>query len=458
MMDISVEQNPKSESAGRSGIRYAVIGAGSSGLCAAKYLTQAGFTDVTIFEIGSKIGGLWCYQNDSGMSSAYRTLHINTPKAVTNFRDYRFREDVQMFPDIYDMHEYFTSYAEHFDLVKLVRFNSRVVSVKPAEHYTEHSPKWDLTTEDGRTEGFDRIIVASGHLSYPNHVEYYQKAFTGDYMHAHDYREPDPFVGKRVCIVGAGNSACDIASDVCVTGARTTLVARSGVVIAPKTVCGIPYHDIELWLQRRWWAPTWFRRNVKSAIVHLIHGRMTKLGFKPLLKKVHGTSNAVLVQHIQYRRVEVKQGIEKIEGRTIAFADGTSAEYDTLVAATGYSIKFPFFASDVIDVKDNAIDLYKRIVPPDWRGLYFVGLINVGGSSAIFTQESQMKWILPFEEGDAVLPPKTAMLEDIEKKKRHVAATYSSSRRHTIEESQPHYDVELGSTLKSLRSQAPIKR
>src|ERR1700722_5400899 len=79
--------------------RYAVIGAGAAGLCAAKYLTQAGLEDVTIFEIGTQIGGLWAYGNDSNESSAYKTLHINTPKHVTNFHDFKFHDDVQMFPD-----------------------------------------------------------------------------------------------------------------------------------------------------------------------------------------------------------------------------------------------------------------------------------------------------------------------------------------------------------------------
>ena len=96
----------------------AIIGAGACGLCAAKYLTIAGF-QVTIFEIGTQIGGLWCFMNDNGRSSAYRTLHINTSRGVTRFHDLDFDDDVQSFPDHEDMHKYLVKYAEHFNLIRL---------------------------------------------------------------------------------------------------------------------------------------------------------------------------------------------------------------------------------------------------------------------------------------------------------------------------------------------------
>ena len=108
----------------------AVIGAGACGLCAAKYLTQSE-SDVTIFEIGSQIGGLWCFMNDNGRSSAYRTLHINTSRGVTRFHDLDFDADVQAFPDHNDMHTYLVKYARQFDLERLIQFQSRVTDIRP---------------------------------------------------------------------------------------------------------------------------------------------------------------------------------------------------------------------------------------------------------------------------------------------------------------------------------------
>ena len=212
--------------------RIAVIGAGACGLCAAKYLTQAGL-DVTIFEIGSQMGGMWCYENDNKLSSAYRTLHINTSRDVTRFHDHDFDPDVHFFPDHWDMHKYLVKYAEHFDIAKLIRYNTRIKDVRPLFDPKTEPPLWELELDDGSTEQFDAVIAATGHLSEPRHVPMFQNDFKGEYLQAHYYREPEPYVGKRICIVGVGNSACDISGDVCATAKRCVLVARSGVLILP---------------------------------------------------------------------------------------------------------------------------------------------------------------------------------------------------------------------------------
>jgi dimethylaniline monooxygenase (N-oxide forming) len=422
--------------------RYAVIGAGAAGLCAAKYLREAGFEHVTIFEIGTRIGGLWCYDNDSGQSSAYRTLHINTPKHVTSFHDFPFADDVQTFPDHRDMHDYLTGYAEHFDLVRLIRFRSRVVDVRPATGYRNEAPRWDVEIEDGTVETFERVIVANGHLAKPSHAPELRDPFAGEYLHTHYYREPARFVGKRVCIVGVGNSACDIAADICMTAARTVLVARSGALIVPKLICGIPFHDIKLMLERSW-LPRRLVDRLLAAMIYLIHGRMTDLGLKPMTKKAHGTSNPVVVQHIKYRRIGIKQGIERIEGRRIHFADGTSDEFDVLMAGTGYLIDLPFLADTIVPVRKNSVALYKRIVPPHWPGLYFIGLLNTGTVSLLDVHEHQMRWVLAFETGEALLPDTADMLADIVAKKALIERLYTHSPRHGIEEPYAPYYREL---------------
>jgi cation diffusion facilitator CzcD-associated flavoprotein CzcO len=425
--------------------KFAIIGAGAAGLCAAKYLVEAGFNNVTVFEIGTKVGGLWCYENDSGLSSAYATLHINTPKSVTSFSDLPFRDDVQVFPDHRDMYEYFLSYAQRFNLAKLIRFKSRVVSVRPSERFDPRAPKWLLTTEHGDTETFDRIIVANGHLTSPRHHAEYQERFAGEYLHTHYYRSPDKFVGRRVCIVGSGNSACDVASDICMTAAKTVLVARSGVVIVPKLVFGVPFHDVRLWLERHW-VPRGLRARLERFLTYALQGSMTDLGFKPLEKRVHGTSNALLVQHIKYNRVTVKQGISRIEGNRITFLDGTSEEFDVLLAGTGYKIDFPFLSGSVSPIRGNSIDLYKRVVCPDWSGIYFVGLANTN-TSAMQLFEHQMRWLIPHETGSALFPTAKEMRADIEARKEQLQRTFQDSPRHAVEEPYQDYFPALKESL-----------
>lgn len=421
--------------------RYAVIGAGASGLCCAKYLVQNGFEDVTVFEIGTQLGGMWCYENDSGLSSAYKTLHINTARNLTNFSDFKFDDGVQMFPDHWDMHRYLVSYAEHFGLTRRIRFKSRVVNLRPTAGFRRETPRWEIELENGTVETFDRVVVATGHLSKPLHVPEFQDGFKGEYLHSHYYREPEPFVGKRICVIGVGNSACDIASDVCVTSPRTVMVARSGVMIGPKLIFGYAFTDITMKLYRTW-IPDALRRKIISFLVYLIHGRMTDLGFKPLTQRAHPTTSAVVVPHIAYRRIVVKQGIERIEGHRIFFSDGTNDEFDVMIACTGYQIDLPFVALEVVQVKDNSLDLYKRICAPGWEGLYFVGMFNTTTAlNLVF--ERQSLWICAIERGEAALPSPEEMRADIEAKKQWIAKYYKASLRHTIEEEHLYYLDEL---------------
>ena len=200
---------------------WAIIGAGSAGLCAAKTLLDHGFA-VTVFEVGSHVGGLWVYGNDSGLSPAYRSLHINSEARVSCYRAMPFPADTPFYPTHAEMHAYFQAYAERFDLLRHIRFRSRVAAIEPEGH------GWTVRLEGGASERFDAVIVATGHQGlgrHPREVE----GFTGEYLHSHDYRTPEPFAGKRVLVIGTGNSGLDIAADVCLTAARTVLSARHAV-------------------------------------------------------------------------------------------------------------------------------------------------------------------------------------------------------------------------------------
>lgn len=438
----------------RGSQRVAVIGAGACGLCAAKYLLASGF-DVTVYEIGTQVGGMWCYGNDNGRSSAYRTLHINTSRGVTRFSDLDFDATTQPFPDHYDMHRYLRAYAEHFGVMARIRFRSRVTAVRPAFDPAREAARWTVELADGTATDFDAVIVATGHLTRPLEVDAL-RAFTGTYLHAHDYREPEPFVGRRVCVVGIGNSACDIASDVCVTSPRCVLVARSGVVVLPKLMFGRAFTDITAMLQRPW-IPRWLRRRITRLLAFLAHGDITRLGFKPPTELTHVTSNATVITDIAYRRIEVKQGIESVDGRTLRFADGTAEEFDVLIAATGYRIDLDFIAPEVLKVEDNRLDLYMRIVPPGWPGLYFMGFFNTDTAlNMVF--EHQARWVRELLLGNARLPDPDAMRRAIAGRAAWYAARYKHTARHTIEEEHVRYLTDLGSSLDEMVRRARSSR
>jgi cation diffusion facilitator CzcD-associated flavoprotein CzcO len=426
--------------------RVAIIGAGACGICAAKYLLEVGF-DVTVFEIGSQIGGMWCYRNDNGRSSAYRTLHINTSRGVTRFSDLDFDAQTQDFPDHVDMHRYLVHYAEHFGVTPRIRFRSRVTRVEPLFDPAREPPRWHVALEDGSADAFDAVIVATGHLTRPYEVPELTR-FGGEYLHSHHYKAPEPYVGKRICVVGIGNSACDIASDVCVTSPRCVLVARSGVLILPKLLFGRAFTDITAQIQRPW-IPRALRRRITRFLTWLAHGDLTRLGFKRPETLTHVTSNATVVTDIAYRRIEVKGGIAGIEGRTIRFEDGTAEAFDVLIAATGYRIDLDIVPREIVDAQDNQLGLYLRIVPPGWPGLYFMGFFNTDTAlNMVF--EHQARWVREILLGNAVLPDEASMRRSIEERAAWYARQYKASIRHSIEEEHVRYLTDLKKALRKM--------
>ena len=430
--------------------KIAVLGAGACGLCAAKTMLQSGF-DVTVYEIGSQIGGLWCFENDNGRSSAYRTLHINTSRSVTQFHDLEFDDDVQFFPDHRDMHRYLVQYADRFGVTERIRFNTRIVDIRPLfDPDKGQAPLWELESESGEKAQYDCVIAATGHLSVPMHVPMLRDNFSGEYIHSHYYKEPEPYVGKRICIVGVGNSGCDISGDVCATAKRCVVVARSGLIVVPKLLFGLPFTDISKQIQRPQ-IPAWLRRKIIGWLVWIAHGDISKLGFKKLTgERAHITSNGTIVTDVAYNRITIKQGIERIEGQTIHFVDGSAEEFDVLIAATGYEIDLPFISRDIVPLENNRLELFKRMMAPGWPGLYFPGFFNLD-TALNMVYEHQMRWIRAIEIGEALLPTKAQMRADIERKNAWQDRHYRGSARHTIEEEHVPYIVELGQSLKQMK-------
>lgn len=182
---------------------------------------------------------------------------------------------------------------------------------------------------------------------------------------------------------------------------------------------------------------------VRSVITRLVHGRMEDWGLRTPKGPTHPTSHATLINHIAYRRAEVKPGIAKVAGRTVTFDDGSSEEFDTIIAATGYKIDYPFVKGSLLPLEDERADLYKRIAPVDWPGLYYVGLFNTLGSSNLRMFEVQSRWITAVETGNAVLPRKSEMWEDIKARNAYIAKRFPAGKRHAVEIEPTLYTKEM---------------
>ena len=404
--------------------RFAVIGAGAGGLCAARHLVGAGI-DVTIFEIGSQIGGLWVYDNDNGRSSAYRSLHINSEAKVSSFRDFPFPESTPFYPDHAEMKDYFRQYAEHFDLVRRIRFNSRVVAVE------KRSGGLAVRLENGAEEVFDGVVAASGHQSDPRDPPEV-KDYTGEYLHAHDYRTPEPFTGKRVMVIGPGNSGVDVAADICTVTEHTVLCARSPVLIMPRLMFGLPNSRTLVAVEKPW-VPWPIRIWARAFLTRIFHGRMEQWGFRTPKTRTHPISHPTLIAHIAWRRIEVKPGIDRITGKEVRFVDGSTDTFDSIIAATGYLTKFPYLAPDQVPLKGTRPVLYNRVVHPDIPGLYFVGLFDASGGSNIRMMDDQSEYVTAIVTGRVKLPDRATMLKAIQADHDWAAKQFPDSPRYGLE-------------------------
>ena len=434
--------------------RVAVIGAGAAGLCAAKYLLARGVA-VVVYEIGSCIGGLWAYNNDSGLGPAYLSLHLNSEHAVTAYKDFPFPPDSPLYPDHFQVRAYLEAYAAKFGITPLIRFGSKVVDV------TAQGERWRVALADGSADGsadgaaddFDAVVVASGHQGQPSHPAW-RNDFTGQYLHSHTYRVPEPFRDKRVLVVGMGNSAVDIASDICVVTRSTTLSARSPVLVMPRMLFGVPTSRVLGKIEKRW-MPWALRRTMRELLVRIVHGRMEQWGFVTPKSRTHPTSATSLMSHFIWQRVTAKPGIASVAGQQVTFTDGSSASYDTVIAGTGYAVDLPFLAPALRPLDGQRLALFLRVVHPRQRGLYFAGMFNVAGGGNIRMMDDQAEWIAELVCGAQTLPDEARMQRVMAQEQAYLHKHYPGSPRYALELDPPFYRQQLGLQRRQGRSRPP---
>ncbi len=435
------------QDAGKTTQRVAIIGAGAAGLCAAKHLLARGI-EVVVYELGSYVGGLWVYQNDNGLSPAYRSLHLNSEARITAYKDFPFPDGIGLYPDHFEVNRYLNAYAEHFGIISHIRFRSKVINI------IKQDAHWLVRLDGGSVEEFDAVVVASGHQGVPSHANW-RDDFTGEYLHSNSYQVPEPFRDKRVLVVGMGNSAVDIASDICVVTKSTTISARSPVLVMPRMMFGVPTSRVLAKLEKRW-MPWFLRRTIREILTRIVHGRMEQWGFVTPKTRTHPTSHPSLISHFIWNRIKAKPGIKFISGQDVHFVDGTVESFDTIIAATGYTVALPFLPDGVVAADGHSLDLFLRIVASDKPDLYFIGLFNVAGGGNIRMMDDQAEWITALICHDIELPSKevmrTVMAEEQDFLRRH----YPASARYALELDPVFYRKQLERERR--RAQAQKKR
>jgi cation diffusion facilitator CzcD-associated flavoprotein CzcO len=410
--------------------KVCIIGAGSSGIASCQVLQARGI-DFDCFERGSGIGGNWRYGNDNGMSSAYRSLFINTSRTMMEYATYPMPADYPAYPHHTQIARYFDDYVDHFGFRDRIRFNTEVAHVEPADG------GWEVTLAGGESHRYDAVMVANGHHwdpKYPEPPFPGQESFTGEQLHSHWYREPDErFVDRNVLVLGIGNSATDIAVESSRVSATTYLAMRRGAYVLPKFIGGVPLDQLgPRWATRLPF--TWTRGGLMRRVKR-VQGDMESYGLPTpdhKLGEAHPTVSADLLTRIGHGGIAVRPNIERIDGSVVHFVDGTSAEIDTIVWCTGYRITFPFLDHELMGTSGNHVPLYRRVVHPERSGLYFIGLVQPLGAIMPIA-ERQSEWVADLLEGRAALPEPQRMERAIEHEEQAMRKRYVASTRHTIQ-------------------------
>lgn len=407
-----------------------IIGAGASGITAAKTLKEQGIP-FHCFEKGSQIGGNWRYNNDNGMSSAYRSLHINTNRDIMAYSDFPMPRDYPMFPHHSQIIRYFDAYVDHFGVREHITFRTAVeeVSRNPDGMYR-------LRLDTGQEHTYRHVIVANGHHWNPRYPDPpFPGTFTGEVLHSHDYKEPAQIVGKDLLIVGIGNSAVDIACEAArLHSGKVVISTRSGAYILPNWLMGKPFDSLANPLTAK--LPMALQRMLLGASLWLARGRQEDYGVpkptRPLLTE-HPTISQDLLNLCGRGLIRFKPNISQLLGDEVVFTDGSRDHFDMIIYATGYKVSFPFFKEDFFAVEQtNDLQLYRRVVHPDFPGLYFLGLIQPLGAIMPLA-EVQAKWIAKLITGACRLPDRETMQASIRAEAEKNRQRYKHSARHTFQ-------------------------
>jgi cation diffusion facilitator CzcD-associated flavoprotein CzcO len=348
---------------------YCVIGAGAAGLAAARQL-KASSIPFEVIEREWDVGGIW----DASLphSPVYRSAHLISSKPLTEFPDYPMPGEYPDYPNHAQALEYLRSYARAYELYQFIRFGRAVDRAERVE-----GDDWELTLSDGETRVYSGLVVAVGIHWMPNVPEVPGK-FDGECIHSSRYKIPEILRNKRVLVVGAGNSGCDIAVEAAQHAAQTFLSVRRGYHYLPKYAFGRPIDQVgEVGLKLH--LPLFIRRPLDQLLLKVVVGSPDRFGLpRPdhKLLESHPIVNAQILQALGQGDIRPKPDLQELRGREVLFKDGTTEQIDLIVYATGYRVSFPFLAPRHLNSPDGRPDFYLHVFHRTYENLFIVGMIQ----------------------------------------------------------------------------------
>jgi dimethylaniline monooxygenase (N-oxide forming) len=409
--------------------KVCVIGAGVAGLAAAKQLHQSGIS-FDCYDPRDRVGGIWAYTEQAGITSAWSSLNMNSPRGTYEFSDYPMPASYPDFPRHTQMWAYLNNYVDHFGFRRHIHLNTSVQHLDPQE-----DGSWLVTISTGQTVRYDAVVVANGHHNEPL-LPAYTGQFAGREIHSRDYRHREPYQDKRVLVVGFGNSGSQIAVDVSHTAQDTFLSMRRGGWLVPHYHLGKPIHK---WFSGRdsylmeKYLPWPLSGMISTFFYRLLLGYPEKFG---LPKPDHHfgaellTISENLINRIGDGRIHIRPEVTGVDGHTVTFSDGSQETVDEIIYCTGYKLTFPFLNPAIFDAPDNHVRLYQRIFLPSRPTICFIGALqaNAWGFLPIF--EIQARLVARYFCGEYAPPSPEEMEREIERDAQLIAKQFVDSPRN----------------------------
>ena len=330
-----------------------------------------------------------------------------------------------MFPTNQQMHAYLLQYAEHFDLHKYVRLNSRVDMVQRAE-----DGNWLVRSTalgaSSKVERFSHVIVASGRFNKPHMppltgLETFAGA--GGLSYTFDYQDNAPFKGQRVLVIGNSISGLEVASAMATDPTITVLSScRKPRYIVTKILGGIPADCAAFTrfatLLNRVLAPEAAAQGLKQMILTHCGNPAQYGGLEPVedLFEANISQCQYYLAHVAEDKIRPKRAAVEVTEDRVTFEDGSQEQIDAIVFGTGYTLQLPFLSPDILHVlnaNDTHIDLYQHTFHPDLPHLAGIGLyVQIGPYFPVL--ELQARWVAMTWSGVQSLPSRAQMMAGIQ--------------------------------------------
>jgi amino acid transporter len=351
--------------------RYCLVGAGPAGLAMARRLHEEG-VPFDWFESYSDVGGLW--HVDRSDSPGYDSTVAISSKYTSAFPDFPMPDEYPDYPRWWQMRDYLREFAARYGLYDLVQLNTRVTWIKP------DGVGWSVTLTSGGVRYYSGIILAAGRAwnprlpSWPG-MEY----FRGQMWHSARYLSPTDLTGRRVLVVGAGNSAAEIACDAARMAASASISVRSGHRFVPRYVDGLPTDAILAGVLE---PPGSLSLPPDSAeLLETLAADVRGLGLPTpdaAVQGSHPTVTSELLQFISTGAIGARPDIAEILPDGVRYVDGTAEPVDLIIAATGYVMAVPFLSPEVLPARGG---LYLNVFSRSHDGLTMLGLSDFAGAT-----------------------------------------------------------------------------